>query len=218
MSQDRFIFETVDFQNGANTINNFVKSYNAVNTSNPFQFKSDYDRMKNLLGSKGQSRNSGYYDGLYANYYVMTVTSPTPPSSNGPGGSGWGRLLASGPLQTINLTDSFFQAKTGQSDQLAVQISGYLYSPASNTVTLQTVSDDGVVVFFNGSKVIDNWDYHGAETDTSSPLSVLPGYNPITIRFFEGVVTGQLSLSYQLGSNAYTGDLPCNFFYNYNQM
>ena len=108
MSQDRFIFETVDFQNGANTINNFVKSYNAVNTSNPFQFKSDYDRMKNLLGSKGQSRNSGYYDGLYANYYVMTVTSPTIPSSNGVGGSGWGRRLWSGPLQTINLNDALF--------------------------------------------------------------------------------------------------------------
>jgi hypothetical protein len=218
MSDPRFIFESVDFQNGANTINNYVANYNAVNTSNPFQFRSDYDRMKNLIGSKGQSRSSGYYDGLYASYYAMTVSTPTVASSNGPGGSGWGRLLWTGPLQSINLNDAILQSNTGQSENVIVQIGGYVYSPTSNTISLQTVSDDGVVVFLNGTKVIDNWTYHGPATDTSAVLTVFQGYNPITIRYFEGPGTGVLDFSYRLGSNPFTGLLKCNFFYNYNQM
>jgi hypothetical protein len=218
MSDPRFIFETVDFQNGANTINNFVQSYNAVNTSNPFQFRSDYDRMKNLIGSKGQSRNSGYYDGLYVSLYSMTVSPPVIPSTIGPTTTGWGRLLWSGPLLSINLNDAFFQAKTGQSDNILVEIAGYLYSPTSNTVQFQTVSDDGVLVLFNGSNVISNWNYHGPTTDTSAVLTAFKGYNPILIRFFEGTVSAQLDFAYQLGSNPYTGNLKCNCFYNYNQM
>ena len=218
MSDPRFIFETVDFQNGANTINNFVKSYNAVNTSNPFQFRSDYDRMKNLLGNSGQSRNSGYYDGLYATYYVNTAF-PSVPSSNGPGNTGWGRLLGQGPIDPILLNDTNLQAKLGQSDNLCIQIAGYLYSPKATNTIFQTRSDDGIVVFFNGTKVIDNWDYHGAETDTSLTLSVLAGYNPVKILFFEGGGQAQLDFEYKLpASNAYTGNLKCNFFYNYNQM
>lgn len=223
MSEDRFIFETVDFQNGANTINNFVDQYNAncnaAVTGNTFKFRSDYDRMKNLLGNKGQTRNSGYYDGLYASLYNMTVTNPTLPSSNGPGGSGWGKQLWSGPISDyVAINDAYLQARTQKSDYICLQISGYLYSPASNSVTLQTVSDDGVVVFFNGTKVIDNWTYHGSATDTSALLTVNAGYNPITINYFDGEVTSQLNFVYQLSNTAYTGNLKCNFFYNYNQM
>jgi hypothetical protein len=223
MSDPRFIFETVDFQNGANTINNYVSQYNAncnaAATGNTFKFRSDYDRMKNLLGSSGQSRTSGYYDGLYASLYTLTYTdSSTIPSSNGPGSAGWGRQLWTGPIDPILINDAYLQAKTGQSDYLAVQIAGYLYSPVATTVTLQTTSDDGVVVFFNDSKVINNWTYHGPTTDTSALLAVNKGYNPIRILFFEGAVTGQLDFVYALGSNAYTGNLKCNFYYNYNQM
>lgn len=223
MSETRFVFESVDFQNGANTINNYVNAYNAncnaATTGNSFQFKSDYDRMKNLLGSKGQSRNSGYYDGLYASLYALTITNPTLPSSNGPGNTGWGRKLWSGPIDPILLNDAYLQSRSGQSDYVGVQIGGYLYSPTQTTTTLQTTSDDGVIVNFNGTKVIDNWTYHGATTNTSASLVVNKGYNPIQILYFEGAVTGQLDFVYQLPTAAaYTGNLKCNFFYNYNQM
>lgn len=222
MSETRFIFETVDFQNGANTINNYVDNYNAVNnaavTGNTFKFASDYDRMKNLLGNNGQTRNSGYYDGLYATYYNITVTSPTLPSSNGPGGSGWGRQLGFGPLTQINITNDSLFAKAAQDQYTGVQIAGYLYSPVATTVTFQTNSDDGVVVYFNGSKVIDDWAYHGATTTTSASLTVNAGYNPIKILYFNGTVTGTLDFVYKFPTTAYTGNLKCNFFYNYNQM
>ena len=223
MSEKRFIFETVDFQNGANTINNYVTVYNAQCnapvTGNGFKFASDYDRMKNLLGSKGQTRNSGYYDGLYATYYNITVTQPTLPSSNGPSGSGWGRQLGSGPLTSINLTNQSLFNKAAQDTYTGVKIAGYLYSPVATTTTFQTTTDDGIIVYFNGTAVINNWTYHGATTDTSASLTVNAGYNPIRILFFNGSVSAQCDFIYKIpSSGAYTGNLSCAFYYNYNQM
>ena len=226
MSQDRFIFDTVDYQNGANTVNNFVKIYNAQNnsavTGNTFKFKSDADRMKNLLGNKGQSRNSGYYDGLYGSLYNMTYTdSITVPSINGPVGAGWGAKLWSGPFpELINIDDAFLTAKTKQSDYVLADIGGYLYSPTATTVTYQITSDDGCAIYFNGTLVtpVNAWTYHGPTTYTTATLTVNPGYNLIRILFFEGAVSCILSFSYKLGNGPYQQGLPCNFFYNYNQM
>ena len=222
MSEPRFIFETVDFQNGANTINNNVNAYNvqcnAAVTGNTFKFASDYDRMKNLLGSKGQTRNSGYYDGLYASLYALNVTQPVLPSTS-VASFGWGKQLWAGPIDPVLINDTFLQAKAQRTDYVGVQIAGYLYSPSNMTTTLQTVSDDGVIVNFNGTTVINNWTYHGPTTDTSASLIVNAGYNPIQILIFEGSGSAQLDFTYQLPTGAgYTGNLKCNFFYNYNQM
>lgn len=223
MSEDRFIFETVDFQNGANTINNYVENYNAVNnaavTGNTFKFRSDYDRMKSLIGTSGKSRESGYYEGLYATYYNITVTNPTLPSSNGPGGSGWGKQLGAGPLDRILLNNANIYAKASQDTYTGVQIAGYLYSPVATNATFRTTTDDGIVVYFNGATAINNWTYHGATTDTSATLTVNAGYNPIRILFFNGTLTAQCDFEYRMPiTAAYTGNLKCNFFYNYNQM
>ena len=220
MSDPQFIFESVDFQNGANTINNYVSQYNAncnaAVTGNGFKFASDYDRMKNLLGSKGQTRNSGYYDGLYANYYALSADLP---SSNGPGSSGWNRLLASAPLDRILLTDTKLQQITGQGTRVGALISGYLYSPINTTTIFQTVSDDGILVYFNGTKVIDNWASQPATTRTSATLNVSAGYNYISLLYCNGGGQGQLDFTYQLpATGAATVLLKCNFFYNYNQM
>jgi hypothetical protein len=228
MSQDRFIFDTVDYQNGANTVNNFVKIYNARNnsavTGNSFKFASDADRMKNLLGSKGQTRNSGYYDGLYATVYNLTFTDgSTVPSIDGPGGSGWGAKLWSGPIpNVVNLYDSYLQATVGQQDYICAQISGYLYSPVATTVTFEVASDDGSAIVLNGTSVTlgpgTAWSYHGPTTYTSSAVNVNAGYNPIVIRFFEGGGGALLNFGYNLGGQGYQYTLPCNFFYNYNQL
>ena len=223
MSEKEFIFETVDFQNGANTINNYVSQYNAqcnaAVTGNTIKFASDYDRMKNLIGSSGQSRNSGYYDGLYATFYNITVTQPTLPSSNGPGNTGWGRQLGATPLTQIYLNNASLYKYAAQDVYTGVQIAGYLYSPVATTTTFQTVTDDGIVVYFNGAKAIDSWTYHGATTDTSASLTVNAGYNPIRILFFNGSLSAQCDFQYKLPTaSAFTGNLKCNFFYNYNQM
>lgn len=222
MSQDRFIFETVDFQDQAITINNYASVYNAqcnaAVTGNTFKYASDYDRMKSLIGTNGKPRTSGYYDGLYANLYAITVTQPTLPSSNGPRNSGWGGRIWTGPIDPIAITDSYLQAKGGRADYVGAEITGYLYSPVATTAIFQTTSDDGTVVYFNGTKVIDNWVYQGANTTTSASLQVNAGYNPIQILYFEGGGSSQFTFLYRLSNGPYEGTLRNIFFYNYNQM
>ena len=224
MSQDRFIFDTVGYQNSANTVNNYVKIYNAQNnaavTGNGFKFKSDADRMKNLLGSKGQTRNSGYYDGLYMNLYNLTYTDgATVPSITG--GDGWGAKLWSGPiLDLVNIDDAFLTKTIRQSDYVIALISGYLYSPIATTAIFQVTSDDGSALFVNGTNVINAaaWSYHGPTTYTSGTVTINAGYNPIRLLFFEGGVSCILQFSYAIGGGPFQQRLPCNFFYNYAQM
>jgi hypothetical protein len=223
MSEPRFIFETVDFQNGANTINNNVNAYNvqcnAAVTGNTFKFASDYDRMKSLLGSKGQTRNSGYYEGLYATYYALNVTQPVLPSTS-VASFGWGKQLGAGPLTQMYLNNSNIMTATGGRDlYVGVQVAGYLYSPSNTTAIFQTSADDGIIVNFNGTTVINNWVYQGTTTTTSASLTVNAGYNPIQILYFNGAVTAVGNFEYKLpATGAYSGNLKCNFFYNYNQM
>jgi hypothetical protein len=224
MSEPRFIFETVDFQNGANTINNYVNVYNAqcnaAVTGNGFKFRSDYDRMKNVLGSKGQTRNSGYYDGMYVNLYNITVTSPTTPSISGPGNSGWGKVLWAGPLVApIAITDNFLSTRANQSDYVAVQISGYIYSPVATTVRFFGTSDDGVAIYVDGTLTteVSLWDYQSPTAFSSLIVDINPGYTPVRILYFEGPGGSQFELMYSLGGGVLQ-NFPCNFFYNYNQM
>jgi hypothetical protein len=224
MSEKQFIFETVDFQNGANTINNYVTTYNAncnaAVTGNSFKFKSDYDRMKNLLGSKGQTRNSGYYDGVYVSLYNLTITQPTLPSIDGPGNSGWGQRLWTGPLVgPLVINDAYLAATANKADYVGAQISGYLYSPVATTVTFYGTSDDGAAVFVDGVQVTGSgvWVYQGPTEFTSTAANINAGYTPVIIRYFEGAGGSVFALSYSLGSGPIQ-QYPCNFFYNYNQM
>jgi hypothetical protein len=224
MSDPRFIFETVDFQNGANTINNYVTVYNAqcnaAVTGNTFKFRSDYDRMKNLIGSSGQSRNSGYFEGLYINLYIITVTQPTLPSINGPGNPGWGALLKSQPfVGPLAINDDYLAKTVNRADYVGAQFSGYIYAPAATTVTFYGTSDDGAVVYVDGVQVTGtgSWVYQGPTAFTSTPASLRAGYTPVRILYFEGAGGSVFTLSYSLGSGPIQ-QFPCNFFYNYNQM
>jgi hypothetical protein len=53
-----FIFESVQWQNAANTVYEHVQAYNrterAVRTGKTYKFKSDYERMQALLGRFGR--------------------------------------------------------------------------------------------------------------------------------------------------------------------
>jgi hypothetical protein len=223
MSEPRFIFNTVDYQNGANTFNNYVENQDAVNnaaaTGNSFKFRTDADRMKALLGTKGKSRVSGYYNGLYASIFALTVlqNGSTLPSISGPGGTGWGRKLWSGPIQAININDEYLQKRTGLSDYLGIQISGYIYSPVATTIQFQTLSDDGAVVTLNGVNVISAWIYQGPTKNTSAIVNLNPGYNPISILYFEGAGGSVLQFNYSIAGSPAILNL-CDCFYNYNQM
>ncbi len=226
MSQPRFIFNTIGYQNSAITVNNYVNDYNAKNnaaaTGNSFKFQTDADRMKYLLGSKGQSRVSGYYPGLYASIYALTVAQDgnTKPSINGPPATGWGNRLWSGPiLDAINISDQFLQNRTSRSDYLGVEIAGYVYSEGASTLRLNIISDDGVMVYLNNEQIIPlaSWSYQGPTPINSAVIPIAAGYSPIRILYFEGSGGSQLTVNFSIG-NTRLENLGCGCFYNYKQM
>jgi hypothetical protein len=225
MSEPRFIFNTLGYQNSANTFNNYVNTQNAAlnapATGNSFKFATDADRMKYLIGTKGQPRVSGYYPGLYSSLFALTVlqNGSTLPSSNGPGSTGWGRQLWAGPItDAVNMNDAFLLQRGGQSDYVGARLAGYIYSPVATTITFETISDDGAAVYLNGALVLNSWAYQGGVKATSSAVTLNVGYNPITILYFEGGGSSLFQFSYRIGTDTVTNSLSCDCVYNYNQL
>ena len=123
---------------------------------------------------------AAYSNFLWTRFYNIT----SDPSINGPGSSGWGALIGTaGAYDPINFQDS--DGRIGQSDYVGVISKGFMYSATTTVVTFRTNSDDGIVVFFNGANVLQNWTYHGDTINNSASVTLPAGYTPIELRFFE---------------------------------
>lgn len=224
MASSNLIYDaTVGRQDGDATLFNFVRNYDATNqaatTGNTFKFASDRDRMSALLGSRGLSRTSGYYNYLYARYYNMTVTDPDLPSDQGPGSYGWGAQIGNGqPLNPVFINNASLLKSIKQQYNVLVTVEGYIYAPVPTTFQFKTITDDGISVRVNGSSVINNWSYHGPATDDSGPVILHPGYNPIQIYFFQGSIGCLLDFQVRIGKGPWITDFSCLAYHNYNQL
>jgi hypothetical protein len=154
--------------------------------------------------------DSAYSNFLWTRFYNIT----SDPSINGPGSSGWGSLIGTaGAYNPINYQDS--DSRIGQSDFVGVISKGFMYSATATVVTFRTISDDGIVVIFNGSNVIQNWTYHGDTVDTSASVTLPAGYTPIELRFFEWGGGFTCELSWSIGSTgSYVSDGTSRMFHN----
>lgn len=71
-------------------------------------------------------------------------------------------------------------------DNFSVRWTGFLKAPSTGSYTFTTTSDDGVRLWVNGQKVIDDWAVHAAKDDSGS-LSLTKGvYYPVKLEYFEG--------------------------------
>jgi co-chaperonin GroES (HSP10) len=90
-------------------------------------------------------------------------------------------------------------------DNFSVRWSGYLQTPATGTYQIQTTSDDGVRVFVNGQRVINNWTVHAATVDTSAGISLPGGQRvPIVVEYQEVGGYAQIQLRWKApGSSSF---------------
>jgi hypothetical protein len=155
--------------------------------------------------------SSEYSNFLWTRFYNITSSSP---STNGPGSSGWGSLIGTaGAYNPINYQDD--DSRIGQSDFVGVISKGFMYSASATVVTFRTVSDDGILVIFNGTNVINNWTLHGDTTDTSASVTLPAGYTPIELRFFEWGGGFTCELYWSVGSTGtYVSDGTSRMFHN----
>ena len=151
-----------------------------------------------------------YSNFLWTKFYNIT----SDPSINGPGSSGWGAQIGTaGAYDPINFQDA--DSRIGQSDYVGVVSKGFMYSATTTVVTFYTVSDDGIVLYFNGSQVINNWTYHGDTGNYSSSVTLPAGYTPIELRFFEWGGGFTCELYWSVGSTgSYTAAGTGVMYYN----
>ncbi|MHC4115896.1 MAG: PA14 domain-containing protein [Planctomycetota bacterium] len=63
----------------------------------------------------------------------------------------------------------------GRSDQVSVRWTADLEIAVSDTYTFYTTSDDGVRLYLDGERIIDNWTSHAPQDDKSPPLELIAG-------------------------------------------
>jgi hypothetical protein len=118
-------------------------------------------------GLRGDYYNNNYAVNPFAGLPVVSVTNLTIDFD-------WG---VGSPDPLIN-TDRFSVRWTGQIEPLY-----------SQTYTLSTVSDDGVRLWLNGQKLVDNWTLHGATTNRGTMALVANQKYDVLMEFFENQVS-----------------------------
>ena len=170
------------------------------------------DSYKNtmLVSTFSAQAVSSYSNFLWTRFYNI----PSDPSINGPGSAGWGALIGtSGAYNPINFQDG--DGRIGQSDFVGVISKGFMYSATTTVVTFRTNSDDGIVVYFNGTAVLSNWTYHGDTINDSASVTLPAGYTPIELRFFEWGGGFTCELYWSIGSTGtFVSDGTGVMFYN----
>ena len=80
----------------------------------------------------------------------------------------------------------------------SVRWSGFVVPSVTGDHLFQTRSDDGVRLFINGVQVINNFDNHGAEDDTTTAIALTAG-QPVSIvlEYFQGGGGAEIRLRWQ---------------------
>ena len=90
-------------------------------------------------------------------------------------------------------------------ERLPVRWSGELLAPSSGAFRFQTVSDDGVRLYVNGQRIINNWTLHSATTNTSNSINLVAGRKyTIRMEYYEQGGSAVAKLLWRLpGSSTY---------------
>jgi len=170
-------------------------SPNALSTSATFSAAGSY--VLRLTASDGAlsaqddvtvTVNAAPTNGLTAQYY------------KDPGnGTHFATLVLTRVDPTVNFTWTGSPAAGVTSDNFSVRWTGRVQAPVSGTYRFTTVSDDGIRLWVNGVRVINNWTDHSSTTNTSSGISLTAGVKyTITLEYYEhtGQATAKLQWTY----------------------
>ena len=79
-----------------------------------------------------------------------------------------------------------------------------MYSASVGTIQFQGVTDDGLIVNFNGVDVIDQYQQQGATTYYSGSRTLPAGYTPIRITWYDTGGGGAYDIYFSINGAAYT--------------
>lgn len=128
-------------------------------------------------------------------YYLWT--KQTDPRS---GDDAWTNITTAAPIRTYKTSGIDFDwggrgpGRDLPGDYFAAVASTRMELPTGNWV-FKTISDDGVRVYFDGKRIIDNWTWHGP-TEDSADVDVGEGEHDIRIEYFE--IDGHAQLEFAI--------------------
>ena len=83
-------------------------------------------------------------------------------------------------------------------DGYSVRWSGTVTPPETRSYTFYTASDDGVMLFIDGKKVIDNWSDHGTSVDSVKVDLAAGKAYPVTVEYYENGGNAVMMLGWDL--------------------
>jgi YVTN family beta-propeller protein len=135
---------------------------------------------------------------------IGSEESGAPPSGTGLAGSYFNNKKFTGTpvLQRTEAID--FDWGTGSpgagvnADRFSVRWTGFVEAPASGGYYFQTVSDEGVRLSLNGTRVIGNWTAHTATTNTSKKITLTAGQRvPMVLEYYDGTGVAEIRLRWK---------------------
>ena len=158
--------------------------------------------------------------------YVLQIGSDEPtaptPTNFGAGLSGAyfnnTKLSGSPVLQRVEAIN--FDWGTGApgpgvpADNFSVRWTGQIEIPETGSYRFQTLSDDGVRVYVDGVRVVNNWTAHSATRNTSSARSYTAGKHTISVEFYEAGGSAVMKLYWLLPGTTTYQIVPVTRLYN----
>jgi hypothetical protein len=72
-----------------------------------------------------------------------------------------------------------------RAEQFSIRWTGYIRINEPDLYEFYTISDDGVRLWIDNQKLIDNWEVHGATLDKGE-VRLTPGYHSVRIEYYQG--------------------------------
>jgi hypothetical protein len=149
-----------------------------------------------------------YINYLYTTFFANTGSIPdrSGPTIAGGNGSNWGSIIQSAQaLNPILFGNNHGYIVAGYSNYSCLT-SGYIYSASVGTIQFYGVTDDGLIVNFNGTNVIDQYQQQGATGYNSATVTLPAGYTPIRITWYDTGGGGQYDIYYTVNGGTQTSD------------
>jgi endoglucanase len=154
---------------GTYTVEAYVDDINRIPESNEGNNK----RSESLSIKQGTGWTGSYYNGTTLSTLKLTRTDPTIDFS-------W----SGSPVSGVN------------TDMFSVRWKGDLHVPATGTYTFTARTDDGVRLWVNNQRIIDDWSNHAAQ-DTTGSIALTGGRTyPVTMEYYDNVSGAMARLSW----------------------
>lgn len=158
--------------------------------------------------------------------YVLQVgsdeaTAPTPTNfGSGLAGAYFSNAKLSGSpvlqrIEAINFDWGTQSPGPGlNADNFSVRWTGQVEIPATGSYRFRTLSDQGVRVYVDGVRIIDDWGAHTARTKTSSAHVYAEGRHTITVEYYEKSSSAVIKLYWLQPAAADYAIVPASRLYN----